>query len=132
RSAFPRAHEGRRGRGPLPLGSVHLLADGRSLFLGMPELQPVNQLPLTLGIAKGQTCDLFLTVHKLDKPFRDLPNYRERTRPLASHPILKDLAFAARREPNPWQKPISTAREIRLEAGKNLPLAPATIPLKPR
>jgi azurin len=96
----------------------------------MPDLQPVNQLHLNLGIAESRTCDLFLTVHKLDRPFRELPNYRESNRPLAPHPILKDLAFAAKHMPNPWRKPIPGAREVRLEAGKNLTFATPTIRVK--
>src|SRR5262249_15043290 len=83
-----------------------------------------------LGIAKDRTCDVFLTVHKLDKPFRDLPNYREPTQPVAAHPILKDLAVAAQREPNPWQKPIPKAREGKLEAGKNLTFVTPTLRAK--
>lgn len=127
---FSPSHYGLPGHDPVRIASALLLADGRSLFLEMPDLQPVNQLHLNLGIAKARTCDLFITVHKLDEPFRELPNYRESTRPLAPHPILKDLAFAAKRLPNPWQKPIPGAREIRLEAGKNLTFATPTIRVK--
>jgi putative heme-binding domain-containing protein len=123
-------HYGLPGHDAVPVASAQLLADGRSLFLEMPDLQPVNQLHLNLGIAKGQTCDLFLTVHRLDKPFRELPNYREPTRPLAPHPILKDLAFVAKLEPNPWRKSIPGAREVRLEAGKNLTFTTPTIRVK--
>jgi putative heme-binding domain-containing protein len=121
------SHYGLPGHDPLPIASAVLLADGRSLFLEMPDLQPVNQLHLNVGIARDRTCDLFVTVHKLAEPFRELPNYRETTRPLAPHPILKDLAFAAKRLPNPWRKPLPNARKARLEAGKNLTFAPATI-----
>jgi putative heme-binding domain-containing protein len=127
---FSPSHYGLPGHDPVPITSVQLLADGQSLFLEMPDLQPVNQLHLNLGIAKARTCDLFITVHKLDNPFRELPNYRETTRPLAPHPILKDLAFAAKRVPNPWQKPIPEAREVQLEAGKNLTFATPTIRVK--
>ena len=123
-------HYGLPGHDSVPIASALLRADGRSLFLEMPDLQPVNQLHINVGIARDRMCDLFLTVHKLDKPFRELPNYRETTRPLAPHPILKDLAFAAKRLPNPWQKPIPSARKVRLEAGKNLRFAPATIRVK--
>jgi putative heme-binding domain-containing protein len=127
---YSQSHYGQPGHDSVAIASVLLLADGRSLFLEMPDLQPVNQLHLNLGIAKSRTCDLFITVHKLDEPFRELPNYRETNRLLAPHPILKDLAFAAKRVPNPWQKPIPGAREIRLEAGKNLTYAPPTIRVK--
>ncbi len=124
------SHYGLPGHDRMRIASAHLLADGRSLFLELPDLQPVNQLHLNLGIAKGHTCDLFLTVHKLDRPFRDLPNYRERTQPIAPHPLLKDLAFAAKRVPNPWQKPLPKAREVRLAAGKNLTFTTPTIRVK--
>jgi putative heme-binding domain-containing protein len=124
------SHYGLPGHDAVAITSALLLGDGRSLFLEMPDLQPVNQLHLNVGIAEGRTCDLYLTVHKLDRPFRELPKYREPTRPLAPHPILKDLAFAAHHAPNPWQKPIPGAREIRLEAGKNLTFATPTIRAK--
>jgi putative heme-binding domain-containing protein len=124
------SHYGLPGHDSIAIASVLVLADGRSLFLEMPDLQPVNQLHLNLEIDKGRTCDLIIAVHKLDKPFRQLPNYRETIRPLAPHPILKDLAFAAKRTPNPWRKPIAGARAIRLEAGKNLTFATPTIRAK--
>jgi azurin len=124
------SHYGVPGHDPLPIASVHVLADGRLLFLEMPDLQPVNQLHLNLGLAADRTCDLFVTVHKLDAPYRDLPVYHEPTQPLAAHPILRDLAFAAKREPNPWRKRIPGTREIRLEAGKNLTFATPTIRVK--
>jgi putative heme-binding domain-containing protein len=127
---FSPSHYGLPGHDPVPVASVHLLADGRTLFLELPDLQPVNQLHLNLGIAKDRTCDMFLTVHRLDRPYRELPNYRETTRPLAPHPILKDLAYAAKRLPNPWRKPIPNARAVRLEAGKNLTFAPPTLRVK--
>jgi azurin len=118
------------GHDPVRIASVHLRADGRSLFFEMPELQPVNQLHLNVGIARGRTCDLFLTVHRLGEPYRELPNYHESTRPIAAHPILKDLALAARREPNPWRRPIRSARDVKLEAGKNLTFATPTLRVK--
>lgn len=127
---FSPSHYGQAGHDLVPIASVTLLADGRSLFVEMPDLQPVNQLHLNLAIAKDRTCDLFLTVHQLDEPFRGSPNYRETVRPLAPHPILKDLAYAAKRVPNPWRKAIPNAREIRLEAGKNLTFATPTLRVK--
>jgi len=127
---FSPSHYGMPGHDPLPIASAHLLPDGRSLFLEMPDLQPVNQLHLNVGLAKDRHCDLFITVHKLGEPFRELPNYREATRPIAAHPILKDLAFTAKREPNPWQKPLPNAREVVAEASTNLTYATPTLRAK--
>ncbi len=94
---FSPSHYGTPGHDPVTIASATLLADGRSLFLEMPDLQPVNVLHLHLGIAKDRPCDIFVTVHKLDRPFRDVPGYREVERTIAAHPMLKDLAFAAKR-----------------------------------
>jgi putative heme-binding domain-containing protein len=124
------SHYGLPGHDSLPIASARLLPDGRSLFLEMPDLQPVNQLHLNIGIAPDRTCDLFVTVHKLDAPFRELPNYHEPTQPVGAHPMLRDLAFSAKREPNPWRRPIPGAREVRLEAGKNLTFATPTLRAK--
>ncbi|HEX4588995.1 MAG TPA: DUF6797 domain-containing protein [Gemmataceae bacterium] len=124
------SHYGLPGHDPVPIASVRLLSDGRTVFFEMPDLQPVSQLHLNVGLAADRTCDLFVTVHKLDQPFRDLPSYHEPTRPIAPHPILKDLAYDAKREPNPWRIPIVGAREVRLEAGKNLTFATPTIHVK--
>jgi len=127
---FSPSHYGAPGHDPVSIASVKALPDGRSLFLEIPELQPVNQLHLHLGIEKGRTCDLFVTVHRLDVPFRDLPNYREVPKTIAAHPILKDLAYAAKRVPNPWRTPIPKSRDVAMEAGKNLTFATPTIRVK--
>ncbi|MFO0866695.1 MAG: plastocyanin/azurin family copper-binding protein [Gemmataceae bacterium] len=124
------SHYGLPGHDPVAITSVHLLADGKTLFFEMPDLQPVNQLHLQIGIAKDQTRDLFMTVHKLGEPFRDIANLRERVLPVAPHPILKDLASAKKREPNPWQKAIPGAREVVVEAGKNLTFATPSFRVK--
>jgi putative heme-binding domain-containing protein len=127
---FSPSHYGAPGHDPVIIASARVLPDGRSLFFEIPDLQPVNQLHLHLGIAKGNTSDLFLTVHKLDVPFRDLPNYRDVPRTIAAHPILKDLATQAKRVPNPWKQPIAKARAIQIEAGKNLTFATPSIRVK--
>lgn len=127
---FSPSHYGTAGHDPVVIASATVLPDGRSLFLEMPDLQPVNVLHLHLGIAKDRPCDLFVTVHKLDSPFRELPGYREVERTIAAHPILKDLAFAAKRQPNPWRIPIAKARVVRVEAGKNLTFATPSLRVK--
>jgi putative heme-binding domain-containing protein len=127
---FSPSHYGTPGHDPVIIASATSLADGSSLFLEIPDLQPVNQLHLHLGIEKGKTCDLFVTVHKLDAPYRDLPDYRDVSRTIAAHPILKDLAAQSKSAPNPWRQPIAKARAIQIEAGKNLTFATPSIRVK--
>jgi putative heme-binding domain-containing protein len=127
---FSPSHYGTPGHDPLTIASARVLADGRSLFVEMPDLQPVNQLHLYLGIDRDRPREMFVTVHKLDGPFRSLPGYREVSRPIAPHPILQDLASAARQEPNPWRRPIANARAVRIEAGKNLTFATPSLRVK--
>ncbi|VTR97950.1 DUF6797 domain-containing protein [Tuwongella immobilis] len=127
---FSPSHEGTPGHDPLTIRSAHRLADGRSLFLEIPDLQPVNVLHLLLEVGTPRPVELFLTVHRLDAPFRDFPGYRETPKTIAAHPILKDLAFAMKREPNPWRQPIANARPIIIEAGKNLTYATPMVRVK--
>ncbi len=127
---FSPSHYGVPGHDPVPIASARLLPGDHTLFLEMPDLQPVSQLHLNVGVAPDRTSDLFVTVHKLGEPFRDLPNYRESDRPVAAHPILADLAAAAKREPNPWRQPIPNARAVRVEAGKNLTFATPVLRVK--
>lgn len=117
---FSPTHYGTPGHDAVRISSAKLLPDGRSLFLETPDLQPVNVLHLRVGVGRDEARELFATVHKLGEPYTDLPNYREVVKPVAAHPILRDLAFAAKKVPNPWQKPLPNAREVVVEAGKNL------------
>ena len=51
-------HPGQPGHDALAIRSAHVLADGRTLFLEIPDLQPVNQLHLHLRADAGRrsTC----------------------------------------------------------------------------
>ena len=110
------------GHDPLAIRSAHVLADGRTLFLEIPDLQPVNQLHLHLQARRRPAA----------RPLRDGPQARPRRSPaspataptpktIAAHPILADMvALATKPVPNPWPRPIPGARPITIEAGKNL------------
>ena len=100
-----------------------MLSDGRTVFLEIPDLQPVSQLHLHLRVDSGPAHDLFATVHRLDAPFRDFPGYRPVDKRIAAHPLLVDLATAASRVPNPFRSPLPGARAVTIEAGKNLTFA---------
>jgi putative heme-binding domain-containing protein len=114
-------HPGQPGHDPLTIRSAHVLSDGRSLFLEIPDLQPVNQLHLHIRSDAGPAHDLFATVHRLGPPFTGFPGYHPASRTIAAHPILADLAALAQKpKPNPWRRDLPGARAITIEAGKNL------------
>jgi putative heme-binding domain-containing protein len=119
---FSTRHPGMPGHDPMAIRAAHVLDDGRSLFLELPDLQPVNQLHLHLGLRPGQALDLFATVHRLAAPFTALPGYRPAAKTIAAHPILADLAGAAAAVPNPWRWRIPNSQPIKvtIEAGTNL------------
>ncbi|WP_254053529.1 DUF6797 domain-containing protein [Singulisphaera sp. GP187] len=123
---FSPHHPSMPGHDALTIRSVTLLEDGRSLFLEIPDLQPVNQLHLHLRVDASRPVDLFATVHKLGTPFTGIPGYRPVSKVIAAHPILSDLALATHAKPNPWGRKNPNARPIVLEAGKNLTFVPAS------
>lgn len=127
---FSPSHYGTPGHDSVTIASARLLPDERSLFLEIPDLQPVSQLHLHLGIETGRYRDLFVTVHQLDGPFPAVPESREVPRTTAAHPMLRDLALLAKREPNPWRQPIANARDVPIEAGENLTFATPSVRVK--
>ncbi len=125
-------HPGQPGHDPLAIRSAHVLPDGKTLFLEIPDLQPVNQLHLHLRPDSGRPVDLFATVHRLAPPFTDFPGYRPTTKTLAAHPLLADLvALTIKPAPNPWKAPIAGARALNIEAGKNLTFSEKTLKARP-
>jgi putative heme-binding domain-containing protein len=114
-------HPSQPGHDPLAIASAPVLADGRSLFLEIPEIQPVNQLHLHVRPDTGRPIDLFATIHRLAAPFTGFPGYRPTTKTIAAHPVLADMAtWSNPPPPNPWRRQIRGARAIMIEAGKNL------------
>jgi putative heme-binding domain-containing protein len=125
------SHYGTVGHDPLRIRSATVLADGRSLFLEIPDLQPVNQLHLHVTVAPGTIRDIFATLHALDGPFREIPNYQEVTRPIAAHPILRDIAMLKAAVKNPWLAKVGGARPLTIEAASNLAYKTAELRAKP-
>jgi putative heme-binding domain-containing protein len=126
------SHPGAVGHDRLEITSAHALPDGRSLFLEMPELQPVNQLHLRMRVSGAAPQELYATVHRLDEPFTDYKGYAPRDKIVAAHPLLADLEMLARPpEPNPWHAAIEGARELRVEAGKNLTFVTRSLTVRP-
>jgi len=122
-------HPGVAAHDPLLITGAHVLSDGHSLFLEIPDIQPVNQLHLRLhvdgeaaysGSPVGSGHDLFLTIHRLDEPFTRFAGYQAHEKTIAAHPLLVDLANNAVRVDNPWRRTMEGARTILLQTGKNL------------
>ena len=114
-------HPGQPGHDVLAIRSAHVLADGRTMFLEIPELQPVDQLHLLVTPGAGDPIDLFATVHRLAAPFTGFSGYRPSPKTIAAHPILADMeALKHPPAPNPWRDKIRGSRAVTIEAGKNL------------
>jgi len=125
------SHPGVVGHEVLGIASVHVI-DERTVFVEMPELQPVNQLHVVLQVEAGRPQELIATVHKLDAPFTKFTGYVARPKTIAAHPQAVDLALLGKTQPNPWGKrgrPMVTAT-IDVEAGKNLTFATRLIRVK--
>ena len=117
---FSPRHFGMPGHDPWAITSAHVLPDGKSLFLEIPDLQPVNQLHLRLRVDSGSARDVFLTVHRLGSPFTAIPNYQPVDKIVAAHPILADLRATTKAAANPWRSPKKGARPVAIQADKNL------------
>ncbi|MDB6150420.1 MAG: putative heme-binding protein, partial [Chthoniobacter sp.] len=66
----------KRGHDPLEITSAHLLDDGRSLFLEIPQLQLANVLHLHCDLPDLLVRDFYLTLHQLRPAFTQFPGYR--------------------------------------------------------
>ncbi|HEX3726241.1 MAG TPA: DUF6797 domain-containing protein, partial [Pirellulales bacterium] len=125
------SHIGAVGHDRLMIAGSHMLDDGRSLFLEIPDLQPVNQLHLRLQVDQGRPLDVFATVHALAEPFTEFTGYQPVAKTIAPQPILADLAMLANPpRPNPSRGAIPGARAIRIEAGKNLTFATRSVTVR--
>ena len=121
-------HPGTPGHDALEVRSAHLALDGKTLFLDIPELQPVGTLHLHLKVDSGRPIDVFATINRLDAPFRDIPGYRPTPKLIAAPSILADLeALRNPPSPNPWRTAIKGARPIQVAAGPNLSFLPRTL-----
>jgi plastocyanin len=127
---FSTRHPGVEGHDPLAISSVHVI-DEHSIFVELPDLQPVSQLHLYLQVDRGRPQELFATVHRLDKPYTKLPGYRPVEKIIAAHPMIVDLASARKSEPNPWRARLPGARRIEIAAGKNLSFSPRVLQARP-
>jgi putative heme-binding domain-containing protein len=127
---FSAQHVGTQGHDVLPIKSAHILKDRRTLFLELPDLQPVNVLHLLLQPEGGADRELFITAHQLDKPFTEFPGYVPVAKTITAHPMVADLLFATRKIPNPFQKKLKNAREVTIATAGNLSYATRSLTVK--
>ena len=113
-------HYGARGHDQLKITSAHVVDDGRTLFLEIPELVPCNQLHLQIATDPQNRVDMFATCNRLDEPRTDFGGALPLAEKSLAHPIDQDMLIATKRVPNPWRHKIDGAREVRIAAGQNL------------
>jgi azurin len=123
------SHPGVVGHDTLHIAGVHQI-DPQTLFVELPELQPVNQLHLVLQVDAGRPQELFITVHRLDKPFTGMTGYKHVPKVIAAHPQAVDLALLGKTIPNPWAKKHPSQATLELAAGKNLSFSTRTLRAK--
>ena len=111
---------GLRGHDVLDVKSVSVLPGGKSLFLEIPNLQPVNQLHLLVTTDDEQEHDLFMSINHLGEVFRDFPSSQTTDKIVLPHPMLADLARPVVSKRNPYNKAIADAKPLTLKAAKNL------------
>ena len=129
---FSTHHPGVVGHDRLAITGVYPMNGGKTLFLEIPELQPVSQLHLHVRGKPGRPIDLFATIHRLDSPFTGFPGYRPTEKAIAAHPILADMVALDRKPaPNPHHRGLPGARAVMIKAGPNLSYQTRMIKARP-
>ncbi len=98
-SEYSARDPGRAGHDPVEVRGVHLLDDGQSVFVELPQLHPVMQLHLYLQLRaidpadnapRVFTPDLYYTVYQMREPFRGFPGYQAvAKRPAPAFPVMR-------------------------------------------
>ena len=87
---------GRRGHDGVPIQSVHLLGDGRSVFVEIPHLHPVMQYHLHLRVKTDNhvsfSPDLYGSIFHLRPPFTQFDGYTptQRNKRYPGFPMVED------------------------------------------
>lgn len=123
------SHPGVVGHETLEIAGIHLI-DSKTIFVEIPDLQPVNQLHMLLNVDAGRPQELFVTVHRLDGPFTQFSRYRKVDKTIAAHPLSVDLALLGKTIPNPWQNSQPDSRSMGISAGQNLAYSERTLRAK--
>ncbi len=99
---FSVRNPGRRGHDVVDVRSVHLLGDGRSVFVEIPHLHPVMQYHLHLRLktaaAEAFSPDIYGSIFHLRQPFTDFAGYAPiaRKKHYPDFPIAEDYPLDPR------------------------------------
>ncbi len=117
------------GHDCLLISTAHVLDQGRTLFLEIPDLQLCSQLHLRVQVDNAaDPQELFATVNAMDTDRADIPNYQARTgKAMLAHPMVRDLEWLKRSVPNPWRTRLPDARMVRIESRENLQFSSRTL-----
>lgn len=132
--------EGRQGHDRVEVKSIHLLPNGRSVFVEIPQLHPVMQchLYLRLKTAEGKTFrpDIYRTIYEMGPEFTEFPGYQ-----LIAKRRWPDFPVAERYEQDPrlveqdafgtnfgW---VSSATKLTLKAVTGLQYEPRRLRIAP-
>lgn len=99
---FSLRHPDVPGHDVLDVTSAHVLADGHSLFLEIPELQPAHQIHLHVTCDAATGRDVFLTAHKLGPAFTNFPGCRPTAKSHACEHGATSTPAAVTFVPNAW------------------------------
>jgi len=111
------------GHDPITITSAHRLEQGRTLFLEMPQLQPVHQLHLHAD--HSPRIELFATIHRLSPPFTGFPGYQK----VEKTPLASSTTKLATPRKNPWAEG-QAGRAITIKAAPGLQFEPRTFTVK--
>lgn len=117
------------GHEALDISGLHVI-DEKTVFVELPDLQLVSQLHLVLQVDFGKPQELFITAHRLDKPFTGFPGYQKSDKIISAHPLSVDLASLGKRIPNPWSEKRTVTTRLEVAAGKNLTFSTRTLRVK--
>lgn len=117
------------GHDILAIRSVHLLDQGKTLFVEIPQISPANQVHLHVPVTAEREQDVFLTVHHLGEPFRDYPGY---TKIMKEHVHVGVDTSTGKIQPVRWETEVcgQPAHEIYLATATGLQFAQKTLHVK--
>ncbi len=115
------------GHDPLPIRSAHL-TDDRTLFLEIPLLTIANQIHLRIALTKDLERDVFLTAHRLGKPFTQFPGYRAEPKQTL-RPSVPTVITTTASKANPWAAG-APGRTISIDAALGMQFAQTKLSAK--